>query len=76
MIAILAAGAQPNISKNPGKGMETMTAFIGSAGSGDLPTGSTGYKTIFAVGAYLFVVTLILNMLSIRIVRRFREVYE
>ena len=76
MIAILASGAQPNISKNPGKGMETMTAFIGSAGSGDLPTGSTGYKTIFAVGAYLFVVTLILNMISIRIVRKFREVYE
>ena len=76
MIAVLAAGSQPNISKNPGKGMETMTAFIGSAGSGDLPTGSTGYKTIFAVGAYLFVVTLLLNIASIRIVRKFREVYE
>lgn len=76
MIAILASGSLPNISKNPGKGMQTMTGFIGSAGSGDLPTGSTGYQTIFAVGAYLFAVTLVLNMISIRIVRRFREVYE
>ncbi len=76
MIAILASGQQPNISKNPGVGMQTMTGFIGSAGSGDLATGTIGYKTIFAVGAYLFVVTFILNLLSIRIVRRFRQVYE
>jgi phosphate transport system permease protein len=76
MIAVLAAGLQPQISRNPGDGMQTMTGFIGAAGSGDVPTGSISYKTIFAVGAYLFVVTLILNMMAIRIVRRFREVYE
>ncbi len=76
MIALLASGSRPELSANPGKGMQTMTGFIGSAGSGDLPTGSTGYKTIFAVGSFLFVITLLLNMISIRIVRRFREVYE
>lgn len=53
-----------------------MTAFIAAAGIGDQPTGSTGYKTIFAVGATLFAVTFLLNFLSIRLVRRFREVYE
>ena len=53
-----------------------MTAFIAAAGTGDLPQGSTGYKTIFAVGSLLFVATFIMNMISIRFVRRYREVYE
>jgi phosphate transport system permease protein len=43
---------------------------------GDQPTDSTGYRTIFAVGAMLFVITFGLNILSQRIVTRFREVYE
>ena len=34
------------------------------------------YKTIFAVGLTLFVITFILNIFAIRMVRRFREVYE
>ena len=53
-----------------------MTAFIGATGNGDVPTGSIEYKTIFAVGLTLFVITLVLNMIAIRLVRRFREVYE
>ena len=44
--------------------------------SGDIPTGSIEYKTIFAVGFTLFVLTLVLNLVSIRLVRRFRQVYE
>ncbi len=56
--------------------METMTAFIGATGNGDIPTGSIEYKTIFAVGLTLFVMTLVLNLISIRLVRKFREVYE
>jgi phosphate transport system permease protein len=56
--------------------METMTAFIGATAQGDVPTGSIEYKTIFAVALYLFALTLIMNILSIRLVRRFREVYE
>jgi phosphate transport system permease protein len=41
-----------------------------------VPTGSLEYKTIFAVGATLFVMTLVMNLFSIRLVRKFREVYE
>ena len=53
-----------------------MTAFIAAAGLGDQPTASIGYKTIFAVGSTLFVATLLMNILSIRLVRKYREVYE
>jgi phosphate transport system permease protein len=53
-----------------------MSAFIAATGAGDVPTGSVEYKTIFAVGATLFVMTLILNVISIKLVERFREEYE
>jgi phosphate transport system permease protein len=76
MIVLIAAGGTPNLSLNPSEGMQTMTAFIASAGLGDQPTGSTGYKTIFAVGSTLFVMTFVMNLLSIRLVRKYREVYE
>jgi phosphate transport system permease protein len=76
MIVLIAAGGTPNLALNPGEAMQTMTGFIGAAAIGDQPTGSIGYKTIFAVGSLLFVVTFALNALSIRFVRRFREVYE
>ena len=75
-IVLLAAGATANLSVNPGQAMQTMASFIGFAGIGDQPTDSTGYRTIFAVGSLLFVITFCLNILSVRIVRRFREVYE
>jgi phosphate transport system permease protein len=76
MIVTIAAGLQPNLTLNPLEFMETMTAFIANTGSGDVPTGSIEYKTVFAVGSLLFVFTLLLNMLSIRLVRKYREVYE
>jgi phosphate transport system permease protein len=76
MIVLLAAGTQPNLSLNPLEPVETMTAFIGATGQGDVPTGSTEYKTIFAVGLTLFVLTLIMNIVAIRLVRKYREVYE
>jgi phosphate transport system permease protein len=53
-----------------------MTTFIAASAKGDLPTGSTAYKTIFAVGMTLFVMTLVMNMISIRFVRKYRQVYE
>jgi phosphate transport system permease protein len=53
-----------------------MTSFIAGKATGDIPTGTIVYDTIFAVGALLFTSTLILNMIAIRFVRRFREVYE
>ena len=76
MIVLVAAGGTPNFTFNPAEAMQTMTAFIASAGLGDQPTGTIGYKTIFAVGSALFVATFVMNQLSIRLVRRYREVYE
>lgn len=76
MIVLIAAGQLPQITFDPRQTIETMTAFIGATGNGDVPTGSIEYKTIFAVGLTLFVLTLAMNLLSIRLVRRFREIYE
>ncbi len=76
MVAVIAAGSIAQLTLDPRQPMQTMTAFIAQAASGDQPTGSLGYNTLFAVGALLFVITLLVNILSIRLVRRFREVYE
>lgn len=76
MIVLIAAGGMPNWTADPTEQMQTMASFIGAAGIGDQATGSTGYKTIFAVGATLFAATFLMNLLSIRLVRRYREVYE
>ena len=76
MIVLLAAGQQPNLSFDPRVAVETMSAFIAATGAGDVPTGSVEYKTIFAVGATLFVMTLIVNAFAIRLVRKYREAYE
>ena len=76
MIVLIAAGQQPNSGLDPRGPFETMTAFIGATGKGDIPTGSTDYRTIFAVGMTLFVITLIFNMIAIRFVRKYRQVYE
>ena len=76
MIVLLASGAQPNLTFNPLEAVETMTAFIGQQATGDIPVDSVRYKTIFAVGALLFLMTFVMNAISIRFVRRYREVYE
>ncbi|MGH3661954.1 MAG: phosphate ABC transporter permease subunit PstC [Micromonosporaceae bacterium] len=77
MIVTIAAGATSNqIEWDPTHGALTMTGYIAQAGLGDLPVSSFDYRTIFAVGAVLFVFTFLLNAFSIRMVRKFREVYE
>jgi phosphate transport system permease protein len=76
MIVAIAAGLQPNFSFNAFEGAETMTTFIATTGIGDVPTGSIEYKTIFAVGATLMLATFMLNLLAIRLVRKYREIYE
>jgi phosphate transport system permease protein len=76
MIMLIAAGNNPNFTLDPREGVQTMTAFIGATGIGDVPQGTIGYLTIFAVGATLFAITLVINLIAIRLVRRFREVYE
>jgi phosphate transport system permease protein len=76
IIVLIAAGGRPNLTLDALAPVQTMTAFIGATGQGDVPTGSIEYKTIFAVGLTLFVMTLIINMIAIRLVRKYREVYE
>lgn len=77
MVVLIAAGAgNPNLSFNPAEGVQTITAYIGGTATGDIATGTVVYDTIFAVGSLLFVMTLGMNMLAVRFVRRFREVYE
>jgi len=76
MVVLLASGQKPNLTFDMREPMETMTAFIAATGKGDIPTGTTEYKTIFAVGALLFVMTLVLNLAANRLVKRFREEYE
>jgi phosphate transport system permease protein len=53
-----------------------MTAYIVQVSMGDAPTGTLEFRTIFAVGLSLFVITLGMNLLSQLVVRKFREVYE
>jgi len=77
MVVLLVSGAgNPNLSFDPTKGIQTMTAFIGNRATGDISTGTLDYNTIFAVGALLFFMTLAMNIVAIRLVKRFREVYE
>ena len=76
MVVLVAAGLVPYLGLDPREPAETMTAFIGATAKGDISTGSIAYKTIFAVGTTLFVITLIMNLISIRFVRKYRQVYE
>jgi phosphate transport system permease protein len=76
MIVLVAAGQVANMSAAPGEPHATMTAFIAATAKGDVPTGSIGYETIFAVGATLFFMTLAMNAIAIRFVRKYRQVYE
>jgi len=75
MIVALAAGAQPNLSADVREGMQTMTGFIANTAEGENVVGSVSYNTLFAVGLLLFVITLFINLISIMLVRRFRQVY-
>lgn len=75
MIVTLAAGALPNMSFNPLKSIETLTAYIVSVSSGDTTYGSVEYLTIYAVGITLFALTLGMNIIAGYIARKFREEY-
>jgi phosphate transport system permease protein len=75
MIVALAAGALKNMSLDPREGMQTMTGFIAQKAGGESPVGSVDYNNLFAVGLLLFVITLVINMISIYFVRRYRQVY-
>lgn len=76
MIVAIAAGQQPRLTGDPTTPVQTMTAFIVQVSQGDTPAGSLGFKTIFAVGMLLFLLTFVLNMVSDWLRRRFREEYS
>jgi phosphate transport system permease protein len=76
MAVTIAAGATPRMTLNPLDGIQTMTAFIVQVSFGDAPAGSINGQSIFAVGATLFTMTFVMNIISASILKRFREVYE
>ncbi|MCS6842103.1 MAG: phosphate ABC transporter permease subunit PstC [Roseiflexus sp.] len=76
MIVALAAGAGPRFTFNPLQAAETMTGHIARISGGDISYASIQYTSLFAIALVLFFMTLILNLLSGWVVRRFREVYE
>lgn len=76
MIVAIAAGMRPQLTSSFLKPIQTMTGYIVQVSLGDTPVGSLDYYTIFAVGLLLFFMTLILNLVSHFILRKYREVYE
>lgn len=76
MIVAIAAGQQPRLTVNPFVPIETMTAYIVQVSLGDTPQGTLEYRTIFAVGMLLFLMTLALNLVSTWLRARFREEYS
>jgi phosphate transport system permease protein len=76
MAVVLAAGIRPLISLNPLESIETMTAYMVAVIGGEASVGSPKYLSLFAVGMTLFFSTLLLNILSGLVLRRYREVYQ
>ncbi len=76
MIVSLAAGQKPTFTFDPRETIATMTSFIVQAATGDQPAGSLASRSLYAVGATLFLITLFLNIMSQQVVRRFAEKYE
>ncbi len=75
MIVTIAMGSQPNFGGSPLESMQAMTAYIVQVVGGETPRESVTYKSIFAVGSALFLITLTLNLASYWFVRRYRETY-
>jgi phosphate transport system permease protein len=76
VLVLIAGGQSPNLGLDPRESFQTMAAYIAAQARGDIPAGSIEYLTIFAVGFTLFFLTLLLNIISIRLVRKYRQVYE
>lgn len=76
MVVAVAAGQLAQLTADPRQPAQTITAYIVQVSLGDTPSGSTAYRTIFALGAVLFLITLVLNLVATRIVSRLQERYE
>ncbi len=67
---------QPNLTFNPTEPGATITSYIVQVVRGEAARGTTQYGSIFAVGILLFVLTFAINMIAVRIVRKYRTVYQ
>ncbi len=76
MTVLIAAGTEPKLTINPTEAISTMTAYMAQISGGDSPRGSTNYRTLYAVGAVLFLITLALNIISNWIASRYKEKYD
>lgn len=76
MLVTIAAGQQPNLTLNPLEPIQTMTAYIVQVSLGDVPHGSLEYRTIFAVGLTLFLITLVFNLLGLLLRERFIRTFQ
>jgi phosphate transport system permease protein len=76
MIVYLAAGGSPNLTLDPRQPVQTMTAYIAQVAGGETAQGSIVFKSIFAVGLLLFIMTLAMNILGRWFVSRYRQKYE
>jgi len=75
MVVAIAAGMQPTLTWNPLEPAATMTAYIVQVSLGDLPHGSIGYRTIFATGLTLLLMTFIFNLAGHVLRKRYRQAY-
>ncbi len=76
MAVTIAAGNSPKITFDYFTSIQTLTAAIAQTVSGEAAAGTVRYNALFALGLTLFVITLAMNLISARIVRRFRQVYS
>lgn len=76
MIVTIAAGQQPQITANPLQPVSTMTAYIVQVSLGDTPHGTIEYRTIFAVAGMIFLLTLLLNSVSLWMRRRYERIFN
>lgn len=75
MAVTLAAGAAPKITLDLRESVQTMSAYIVNTVKGEAPHGSVAYQTLFAVGLTLFAITLLMNLLAVKLVSRYRMKY-
>ena len=76
MIVAIAAGSTPKVTANPLEAIQTLTGYIVQVALGDVPHDSIGYQTIFAVGLVLFLMTVVMNLCSIALVKKYRQKYD
>lgn len=76
IVLLVAGGGSPQLKIGFAEPAGAMTAFIASRATGEIATGTIDYYSIFAVGSLLFLMTLTMNMIAIRFVNKFREVYD